>query len=43
MLEILVTEEFQKHYQNLPKQIQKRAEKQESIFCQNPFYPFTPH
>ncbi len=39
MLEILVTEEFRNRYQELPRQIQKRAEKQEKLFCQNPFYP----
>lgn len=39
MLEILVAEEFQKRYKDLPKQIQRKAEKQERIFCQNPFYP----
>lgn len=39
MLEIIATEEFQKRYQDLPKQIQKKAEKQENLFRQNPFYP----
>ncbi len=36
---IFVTEEFEKRYNELPLQIQKKAEKQESLFRQNPFYP----
>lgn len=39
MLEIFVTEEFQIRYKNLPKIIQKKAEKQERIFKQNQFHP----
>lgn len=39
MIEILATDEFRKRYQNLPKSIQKKAEKQEKLFRQNPFYP----
>ena len=39
MIEVSITEEFQKHYQDLSKIVQIKAEKQERIFCQNPFYP----
>ncbi len=39
MIEIFVTEEFQRHYQDLPKIIQRKAEKQEKIFRKNPFHP----
>lgn len=39
MLEILVTKEFQNRYSKLPIAIQKKAEKQEKLFRQNPFYP----
>ncbi len=38
-MEILITEEFQERYGCLPKQIQKKAEKQEKVFKNNPFYP----
>jgi len=38
-MEIFVSEEFEKRYQNLPLSIQKKAEKQEKIFRQNPFHP----
>jgi mRNA-degrading endonuclease RelE of RelBE toxin-antitoxin system len=38
MIEILITEEFEKQYQRLPLPIQKKAEKKEKIFRQNPFY-----
>ncbi len=39
MLEIVVTEEFEKRYKILPATIQKKAEKQEKLFRQNPFHP----
>ena len=39
MLEIITTNEFQEKYQKLPLLTQKKAEKQEKLFCQNPFYP----
>lgn len=39
MLEVFVTEEFQKRYGNLPTIIQRKAEKQGKIFRQNPFHP----
>ncbi len=31
-MQIIVTEEFEKRYKCLPKQIQKKAEKQEKFF-----------
>jgi len=39
MREIFITEEFQKLYQDLPGNIQRKAEKQEKLFRQNPFHP----
>lgn len=39
MIEVFITDEFNKHYQKLPKELQKKAEKQESLFRQNPFHP----
>ena len=39
MIEVFVTAEFQKRYQDLPKTIQRKAEKQEKIFRQNLFHP----
>lgn len=36
---VFVTEEFEKRFNELPSHIQKKAEKQESLFRQNPFYP----
>lgn len=36
---ILVTEEFEKRFAELPLQIQRRAKKQEDFFRKNPFYP----
>ena len=39
MLEIVVTEEFTKRYQDLPLAIQKKAEKQEKFFKENLSYP----
>ena len=39
MVEVTLTDEFIKRYQLLPLQIQKKAEKQERLFKNNPFYP----
>ena len=39
MTRVIVTDEFIKRYQELPKAIRAKAEKQEKLFCQNPFYP----
>ncbi|MEK9185798.1 MAG: type II toxin-antitoxin system RelE/ParE family toxin [Patescibacteria group bacterium] len=39
MLQVTITEEFSKRYALLPVKIQKKAEKQERMFKQNPFYP----
>jgi len=38
-MEILVTEEFERRFSQLPLAVQKKAEKQEKLFRQNPFYP----
>ena len=39
MVEISVTEEFEKRYDRLPLSVKKKAEKQEKVFCQNPLHP----
>ena len=39
MLEIFTTAEFEERYRKLPAPVQKRAEKQEALFRENPFYP----
>lgn len=39
MIDVIVTVEFEKRYQQLPLHIQKKAEKQERLFRQNPFHP----
>jgi len=36
MIEIIVTEEFKERYRALPFVVQKKAEKQEWLFRQNP-------
>lgn len=38
-MEIFLTEEFQKRYSELPTSVQKKAEKQEGLFRENPHYP----
>lgn len=38
-MEIVLTREFEKRYARLPVFIQKKAEKQTSLFSKNPFYP----
>ena len=38
-MEILLTEEFVRRYKQLSSSIQKKAEKQEKLFRQNPFHP----
>ncbi|OGZ78195.1 MAG: hypothetical protein A2528_03835 [Candidatus Staskawiczbacteria bacterium RIFOXYD2_FULL_37_9] len=38
-MEIFTTEDFEKDYSSLPKEIQKKAKRQENIFKNNPFYP----
>ncbi len=38
-MNILVTEEFQEHFRELPAAVRKRAEKQERLFRANPFHP----
>jgi len=39
MITVLVTDEFKRRYLELPSRIKKKAEKQEKLFRQNPFYP----
>ena len=39
MKDIILTEEFEKRYRELLPEIQKKAEKQERFFRQNPFHP----
>ena len=39
MLEIFTTDEFEERYKKLPITIRKKAEKQEALFHENPFYP----
>jgi mRNA-degrading endonuclease RelE of RelBE toxin-antitoxin system len=39
MIEILLTEEFEKRYRKLPSAIRIRARKQQAIFSENPFHP----
>ena len=38
-MEIVVTKEFEKRFENLPAAFQKRAQKQEILFRKNPFHP----
>ncbi|OGY26423.1 MAG: hypothetical protein A2Z42_04680 [Candidatus Woykebacteria bacterium RBG_19FT_COMBO_43_10] len=38
-MEIIVTEEFGKYYRKLPRDIQRRAEKQTQLFRENVFHP----
>jgi toxin HigB-1 len=39
MFQTIITREFFARYQLLPAVIQRKAEKQERLFKQNPFYP----
>lgn len=39
MIQINVTDKFEKRYGKLPLNIQKKAEKQQELFCQDPFHP----
>ncbi|MDP3735312.1 MAG: type II toxin-antitoxin system YoeB family toxin [bacterium] len=39
MLEIRYTPEFKKRYGELPGAVQKKAERRENVFRQNPFHP----
>ena len=38
-MEIILTEEFEKHYRKLSRDIQRKAEKQTGLFRKNTFYP----
>lgn len=39
MFDILYTDEFAKRYFKLPENIKRKAENQERLFRENPFYP----
>lgn len=39
MMEVFVTKEFIKRYQDLPSSIKKKAERRENIFRRNPYHP----
>ena len=39
MLSLLVSEEFERRFAELPILIQKKAAKQQAIFSRNPFHP----
>lgn len=39
MISIFHTEEFTRRYQQLPPAIQKKAERRETLFRNNPFHP----
>ena len=39
MWKIVVTDEFKRRYSLLLTQLKRKAEKQERLFCSNPFYP----
>jgi len=39
MIEIFITEEFERRYRKLPVSIKKKAERKEEAFRQNPFHP----
>lgn len=39
MVEIFVTAEFEDRYQSLSAILQRKAEKQERVFRENPFHP----
>jgi mRNA-degrading endonuclease RelE of RelBE toxin-antitoxin system len=39
MIEVRVTREFEKRFRDLPVLTQRRAEKQERLFRENPFHP----
>jgi len=39
MIGIRVTREFEKRFRDLPALVQRRAEKQERLFRENPFHP----
>lgn len=38
-MEIIITNEFEKYYQRLPRDIQRKAEKQTNLFKENIFHP----
>jgi len=38
-MKIIVTEEFEKYYRKLPRDVQRKTEKQTELFRKNLFYP----
>lgn len=39
MIRIILTKEFENQYPKLPERVQKKAEKQQDFFKNNPFHP----
>ena len=39
VVEVLVTQEFERRFQELSPSVQRAAEKQERLFRENPFHP----
>jgi Txe/YoeB family toxin of Txe-Axe toxin-antitoxin module len=39
MIELVVTEEFRRNYEQLPLAIKNKAERQQRVFIENPFHP----
>lgn len=39
MIEIVVTAEFERGYSDLPVPIQRKAERRQKLFVENPFHP----
>lgn len=39
MIEIFYTGEFERRYRQLPRSVQKKAERREKLFRANPFHP----
>ncbi|OGG49751.1 hypothetical protein A3C18_01040 [Candidatus Kaiserbacteria bacterium RIFCSPHIGHO2_02_FULL_54_11b] len=39
MIELIITDEFAERYRALPASIQRKLEKQERLFRENPFHP----
>lgn len=39
MVRIILTKEFEVSYSELPELVQRKAEKQQELFRNNPFYP----
>jgi Txe/YoeB family toxin of Txe-Axe toxin-antitoxin module len=39
MIEIYYTQEFERRYEELPRSIQRKAERRERLFRESPFHP----